>query len=213
MSTSLHICTALGLALGFAAGTLATSDESDEPALRFELESELGTLAVAPGESFELDLGDRQLRMTLEVQPTRLLELEPLRFEYPNGYSFEYEQDDETTFWTLDGNDVVIMLQRYWIEMDGDEFLELFVDELITGYDGEDGGAVPLELDGEVLEGRAVGIDSMGFTMQQECFVFTTADGDLWLLVLQDTLEDDGAHTDEYEAARVLLEETFQYTD
>ena len=199
----------LGL-LGWGARGL---DESLEPPLRFHLETGDTLVEVQLDRPFELELEGGAVRCVLRAHPNRRLELAELEFEYPRNMGFEHDGTVPFTIWTLDGNDVVLMLHRYGVGGAAPELLEQFLETMLETYGsaGREVGDVALELDGREIDGRRIEADFAGVTLRQDCYALYTGARSAWLLIVQDSPGDDGESSAELDEVLSALKATFRF--
>jgi hypothetical protein len=187
--------------------------ESDEPPVRYSLEHGGQHVSVRLDQPFELEVDGQKRRFTLRAEPNRLLDLPALRFEYPRHIPFEYETEDNYTCWTLDGNSATLLIQRVGSSDDPHAVLDDIVDSFKQGFgsDTRAHGPVALTLDGRELRGERLRVMIAGSLLDMEAFALCRRGGDVYLLILQDMLNDDGSTTDEMHEVRRILVETFRF--
>ncbi|QDV07962.1 hypothetical protein Poly30_34980 [Planctomycetes bacterium Poly30] len=200
-----------GMALAFAAPTFFQSDHTSEPPTRFVLTIDGDTHSMIAGEPLELLMGDRKHTLSLEEADTRIVQAAGLRFEYPRMMSFEYEKDLFSKIWTLDGNDAVVMVFEFPIAPSVEEFTA----EQVSAYSslGEvESSEIEIVLEGEAVEGTRLTVVADMFSLLVEIFPI---DGDTsskrWI-VLQDSTDDVGSTSEEFDDIKAMIVETLTRT-
>ncbi len=182
--------------------------------MRFRLRVAGESVDVTAGESFDLVIDGQTHAAKLSVLPTRRFELDEFRFDYPRHMSFEHEKTSGMRMWTLDGNDTVLMLFAYPIRLAGGDLARKYFDELPDQFDPRELDDPTIELDDRMITGKAVEMNLAGFAMTNEAFEIHRGERYAYLLILQDTLdENSGEHSEEWRRLRAELEKSFRYGD
>ena len=163
-------------------------------------------------ETIEVTVGDRKLPATIRSKPTRRFDFEGLAFDYPSHLAYSVDTSTPGILsWSLDGADCIVMVQRYPDISDPEDLLELFVETMVDQFgsavDSEE--EIELELLGEATEGVALTIEFAGTFLLQEIFAFRAGDAS-WVLVVQDSLDDEGENTEEMLEVREVVAESMQ---
>jgi hypothetical protein len=204
---------ALSLPTAFVVVGVVRPDEGSEPPMRFFLERDDTRTPVRLGQPFDFVVGDQKVRLTLQVEPTRLLDLPALSLEYPRQMPFEYKTDGEYTSWALDGNSALLTVQR----LESPAGLKPVFDEFVQQMRGMFGDGVrrdqptTMRLHGRELQGRKLDLEITGTALSMDLLPLCVDDGHAWLLMLQDTLTDDGHRSDEMKEVRRVLEASFRF--
>lgn len=204
---------ALAWLLPCAVLTLAASrgDESTEPPVRYYLEHQGRQTNVRLDQPFELETAEgRTVRATLRAHPTRIFSIDQLSFEYPRHMPFEYDDSGSVPMWTLDGDDVTLIVQRFGFDLDPQELLTSVADSAISALG--DGTITPISLtvQGEVMPGHRVDAEVAGHHLRQDYYLLARDPGNLVLLIFQDSPRDDGSPSDEAETVRDLITRTLK---
>ena len=91
----------------------ADAPEDREPPLLLYLEADGTRIAIELDKPIDLAALSGKKRATLRAEPYRVFPYGGISFRYPSGYSFKAEQQPGASIWTLEGSDVVIIVQRY----------------------------------------------------------------------------------------------------
>ena len=187
-------------------------NEFVEPELQLEIEFD-GTKKTAElGLQTLVEVGGKQLPVTIRAKEYRTLSVTDLKFNYPRHLAFEVDTEDvpSIVIWTLDGNNVVIIVQRY-PKLVGN-LTSTVVSGLIEqfGKENVDQSKVSMELAGKTRNG--VRLDATLFDdvkLRQEVFSLSGSKYN-YALILQDSLSDDGEESKEMVNAKKLLKESLE---
>ena len=177
------------VAVGFS------QDETKEPPQIFQLQVDGKSHAVKLDEEFELDLSGKT-KLKLIALNTRQFKFAGIHFPYPTSFAFEAEIEPELKLWTLDGSDCLIMVFAF----PGDESTghSDFAQSIGSQYgDQTSYSEVELVCQEVTLKGTQITAEVVGTKLVQQVFEIPTSDGSR-MLVIQDSLEDDGTHTKEF---------------
>jgi hypothetical protein len=195
-----------------AAAAWAGKDEAKEPPQIFALEIDGKRVPLELDRPVDLATPAPVTRATLRSEPHRVFDFAGVRFHYPREMGFEADlETPEVAIWTLDGNDAVVMVHR--LEGEGDApATRARVEEGILAQYGRAGRREPAKatLGGRELEGSVIQARIAGSRISQEVFAFPSGKDSI-VLILQDSLKDDGGHTDEYGRVRAMLGSTLRF--
>jgi tetratricopeptide (TPR) repeat protein len=186
-----------------------------EPALEITLETGDGAYDVELDKPFEIGQASRKQKLLLSAKPDRLFRYGGVEFRYPRDFGFEADAEDPSiTIWTLDGNDAVIILNLFPGRKDADEVLRQFIEQVSERYGRPNIRAsdVSIRLDGADIAGRRLDVTLAAGQFRQEFYVFS-GENDVYVLGLQDGLEDDGSPSQEFLKTTDLLKRTFRRTE
>lgn len=211
-STPLRLPLAALLAVAAAVPALRSIDETVEPPNRFKLVVDGREVEVSEGAPFSIQLGDKSYEAVLNPEPTRTLSATGISFGYPRGMSFEYEADEGSRIWTLDGNSVVVMLFKFDEKVGQKDFVggQLAAYEELGDVEQR---AVKLALAGADVQGTWIGVQSASFSMAVEIYPLGSPNGSERWLVLQDSRAEVSEPTEEFESVRALLTATYASGD
>jgi hypothetical protein len=190
------------------------AQEDKEPPLIFSLESGGKKLPIEQDKPFTLDTVAGKTTCVLRVEPFRQFSYGGVSFRYPRDFGFEADFEQEgVKLWTLDGNDCVLMIQRYLDENDTDQVLKNFISGLTAVYpkDGMKESACSIDLEGKAVKGTKINVTLAGQKLTQSCYPLKSGK-DTVILVVQDSIKDDGTSSDDARKAEKLLRETFKLT-
>ncbi len=180
-----------------------------EPAYRLSVEIDGVVVPLVDGERGEVTIGDRKLPIRATVLPTRILDAKGVRFEFPRAMAFEAELSNHYDHWSLDGGDCTILLDRF-SGIDAPS-----PGDMLDSIAGHTAGGVKDQQPTEWTLGRlsakgVVGTLTIAGTGIQNTVLRFEAAGATYLLVVQDTLDDQGQPTEESKRVRRILEQTFE---
>ncbi len=186
-------------------------DESAEPPIAYTLKINNETVSLSPGKTQELLGAYVNPRLTLDVASTRRFPYAGLAFNYPVTYGFEADiTDPDARIWTMDGNNVVIMVFAFTEEV-GTETLAISTAQTL-GVDNPDVKPVRMTLAVQELTGSAITV-SFGTEQIHQQFIALPAESGLWrILVLQDSPQKSGEPSDEFRSTLKLLQESLTLT-
>ena len=195
------------LAVLLAAPCLAASGEPPSQ-LRIEIAGK--SITTTAGATTEVDLGDRKLTLRVEELPWRHFREGSLQFDYPRHLAWEFDPAPPRS-WTLDGNSVVIMLfDNAAGELDT-ATIAAEVERTLQPRQPPKRRAVEWTTSkAGTLEGVASTLQVGPATIEREYYRIGKGAAQ-WLLSLQDTLDDAGAHSAEYHAMRARLAATLEF--
>jgi hypothetical protein len=171
-----------------------------EPPLLMYLEADGARITVELGKPFALDSLSGKKTATLRAESYRVFPYGGISFRYPAGYSFEAKQQSGVTVWTLEGADVVIIVQRYVRNAEHLSIRTAVVDNLVQSYAGPKTRQLDttLKVKGTVLKGRRIEFVLANTLLHQDIFSFR-AGADSVVFIIQDTPQPGGTPS----AARV----------
>lgn len=215
--TSLWLRTVLTLVLPctFLGGYQLAAGEQSEPPLRFFLESGSDRQEILLDRPFELQLGEQKKIHVLRMQPHRRLETRDLSFEYPRHMTFEYDSEDRITQWFLDGIDFRLTVQRYARALDPDSLVKLVADAVREEFGNAvtDQEEIMLTFKDKLTWGQRLDIELAGTKIQIVVHALHQVEDRVYVVLLQDTLTEDGETTQERAVVLDALEKTLTILD
>ncbi len=189
------------------------ADEDREPPSLYTVRVGTKDVPIRLDQPVDIELNGAKTRLLLRVKPHRVLDVGTVRFHYPRAMAFEVQAvAPSSKLWTLDGNDAVVMLQRSRAA-DVDAARDAVTDEMVArwGENLDSRAAHDVTLARRTIAGERFRITVAGRTIEQSVYTFGAKD-DVFTLILQDSLTDDGERS--REAARVfrMVCETFAFT-
>lgn len=202
----MRICLTLLAAL-LTAPCLAASEE---PPTQLRVEIAGKAITTTAGATSEVDLGDRKVRVRVEELPWRHFREGSLQFDYPRHLAWEFDAEPPRS-WTLDGNsDVIMLFDNTAGELDTTR-LAADIDRSLKPRQPPKRRAVTwTTAKAGTLEGIASTLQIGPATIEREYYRIDKGAAQ-WLLSLQDTLDDAGAHSAEYHAMRARLAATLEF--
>jgi len=184
-----------------------SKDYSREPESVYEVIVNGKLYSVAEGTELKVD-SLLKPRITIRQSANRKFENSTLSFDYPKGLSFAYENEGVVRTWTLNGNDVIILV----LEMDVEVSLNEFTGEIIDKFGKQNCQTIDVEkrLGGKICEGKELVIKIAEQRVKYECYSFKDKDGNSRFVFLQDTLDGE-RHTLEYERISALVQTTVKF--
>lgn len=182
---------------------------SDEPPTRLRVEIDGTSHVLAAGATHSVVVDGRTLRLRVEELPWRQFHEGSLRFDYPRHMSWEFDASPPRS-WVLDGNDAVLSV----FDNAGQAATPAqAASELARHFRMPEAGTTPARLRTAktgTLRGVAITIKLATTALGYEYYAVSKDDA-AWLLVLQGTLDDHGAHSAEFRAMRERLADTLEF--
>ena len=200
--------------LSASALTGQTGKGAEPPAVteEYTLEIDGKSVDVRDGETATVEVAGKKVRAKITPKPDKLFRAGAVSFRVPKQFSLETEaQPDGTTLWTLDGDNGVIILVRFPAATQPGDVIKTTVDALTTQYGKENAKVSPasIQLGGRSHQGTRVTATAVGETITQDNFAWR-AGGTTYLLMVQETPQEDGSSPAEVRRVRQLLAETFR---
>ena len=195
------------LLAGFGANGLA---DPSEPPLQVVLTIDGVQQKLTTGEQVSVNIAGKPRDVLVEVAPTRRLEAEGVAFDYPSSMGFEFEHDEEVQLkmWTLDGNDVTLILSQFSFETDG--MARQMLESSLEALDQEaELREIEVHFSGKKTSALQARVNVVGNAMEITAIALPIP-GKSCILMIQDSLEDDGGHTQESSTVMQLLAETMK---
>ena len=199
---------AMACALAMLSCVEAGPEEGREPPQLLVLQMERREIPVQLDKPFTVVIGGNEVKMKLIARPHRLFEAGGVRFKYPRRFTFEYEKDEDVTTWAFEGPSTTLMLMRFEKE-DPKALLKRMEDEFAQIGPNTKRSDTKLAVGKRVFAGRRLDLRVAGESLRQDLFAFN-AGGATYLLMVQDSLTDDGKQTAETRAALELLGKTLE---
>lgn len=182
----------------------------DEPPTQLRVEIDGKSVITTAGATVDVDLGGRNVKLRVEELPWRHFSTNGLQFDYPRHFPWEFDPEPPRS-WTLDGNSAVIMLFDNTIQERAAEDLAADIEKALSSASSARRTKTELRTaKSGTLAGVASTITLARNVVRNEVFVLGKG-GASWLLVLQDSLADDGSHSTEYTAMRARLAATLEF--
>ena len=158
---------------------------------------------------FSINAATTQRSMMFRSSPNTM------SFKYRRGMSYQYDNSTpEVTIWSLDGNEAVLMIHSFGADAGADVVREV-VQETAGVFKGMGGkismGRCELRVGGTALSGERMDINLNGILLRQEYYGLRIGSHRV-VLVLQDSLSDNGETTDEFRNMKSLFEKTSTVT-
>ena len=189
------------------------ADEDREPPSLYTVRVGKTDVPIRLDQPVEVELNGVKTRLELRVKPYRVLDVGTVRFRYPRAMAFEVQAiDGSSKLWTLDGNDAVVMLQRT-PSSDVNAARDAVTDEMIARWGKHLASRTPhdVTLADRTINGECFRIVVAEQTIEQSVYTFG-AKGDVFTLILQDSLTDAGKRTPEATRTFRMVCDSFAFT-
>jgi len=163
---------------------------------------------IISGTDYELQISGEKHHVALKKSKTRKFRYAGVIFEFNTMLHFSYEAlSPVLDHWSLDGNNSVIMVQKYSPKIGYNEIVESFVNQYRQMNAGTELSKAKLSVGGKIKAGKKLIINLGEIKLEQQIFYFSNISSAV-VLVLQDTLTDSGANTAEFIEMRNLIQKT-----
>ena len=186
---------------------LVCGAEDREPALGYTLRINGKEIRLEPGKEIQVDGEFKDPKVSLVPDKFRKFSGAGVSFNYPSHFAFAMDAEEEgVTIWTLDGNNVVIMLQAYDAVMSPKELGEVLKSTYgpTTKVEG-----VSHTFEDKKYSGVRVSAIMAGASLTQDLIALPSPEGSR-ILLLQGLDEKDAASKEEAKAVLKFLDETLK---
>ena len=195
-------CLLLCLSLNVSAQTDATV----EPPTMLEVTVGGQVQKVSEGSAFDVN----GTSVTARVSNAKTLSTGDVSFDYPRHFGFEFDGSTEgMRQWSLDGNNVVLML----FEIEGAGEVKDFEEGMAERFGKKNckGSDTSKRLGGQELQGRRLDITLAGTALTVDILKLPSTEGKTNLLFVQDTRTDAGGTSDESAETMELVDRTIKF--
>src|SRR5262245_27559281 len=191
----------------------APAAATGEPPLRLNVIVDGVEQAATDGQELTLAIGGKETRVKIVVGATRTFRAASVEFEFLRAMGWSHDASSELETWTLDGDDVTLILHRFRLG----KAAEMAEDTLLGMLKSLDANAAAPEtcttkLGGKDHAGLRGRVKISASNIETTAIGIERARGCL-LLMIQDSLGDDGKRSAECTAMLELLEKTFVLGD
>lgn len=214
MNTALALASVALLASGTVLVSRAAdpTDPDVEPGAIYGLTVGKETFQVTGGQPVKLKIGGKEVLVSIEAPTTRRFEKKGVTFDYPAGFSFEYESYGPGSHnWTLDSLDATLTVFVGW-GLTGQESVDAMLEGLVEVFESMNAEIEQSEIErgfeGGLVEGLEVlvTIPELG-ELNHEIYGFDGAEGGV-ALIFADNRDEDGVATESFEALCEMVEAT-----
>ena len=196
----------------FLFATPCEADQTDEPPQKLVLQIGGQQVEFVPGEEIRLTGHYSNPTARLLASPTRHFSYGGICFEYPAGFSWEADaEDDSYRSWTMSGNECVIIYLTFADRITPATFAASLREQY--GPSNTEIESINRSLGSMVLPGKRVIANIAGTRIVQDVLDVPAASGHSRLLVLQDMTESNAGGRNESKSALELLSKSFRVTD
>jgi len=182
------------------------SNKATEPEQNAILTIDGKEYPVVVGHQSQIVIGGKQRNVHLEISPLRKFDKVGISFQYVGQRHFSYEKlSEQVDHWSLDGNNTIIMVQRYAVAVTRKDILNEFQKQFKAMKADIKTSAITLSYKGGKLKGDRLNISLGNIKLTQDIFLIPDR-GSSRTFILQDTLNDKGMNTVEYNQTKKLLE-------
>ncbi|CAN5783493.1 hypothetical protein BH10BAC2_BH10BAC2_35700 [soil metagenome] len=175
-----------------------TNNYGKEPKATFEIKINGKKYLVKENEELKLDTTFTKPSISIKLSDYRAFINDAVSFQYPRYLSFAYEEDEGYKNWTLNGNDVVVLI----FEIDGYISTESFIEEMCSKFGSENCkiDSVNRKLGAKNYETKQLKVSIAGQNLNYDFYAINLDDDKSRFIVFQDLLEENGNGTKEFSA-------------
>lgn len=185
------------------------NDFADEPPQELVLEIGPQRIEVTAEQPFKVKVNGKTVSGRVTPKPDRLFRTAEISFRYPTDFAFAYDPTGEAPSWEFDGSTAVITVLRYDPSEKPAELVEAIAEGMIE--DSEDPRArsrpVSVRWDGRAIRGKRVTSALLESTFRHDLYGFA-AGNHTYVVMIQDSLSENGSPSEECTAAVELLTKT-----
>jgi hypothetical protein len=175
----------------------------------FEVQVNSEKHIIEEGKTIDIDGKLQNPKITVKLMPSKKFNGGNLEFEYPNNYSFEYEESLGYKNWTLDGNDYIIMI----FDIDGKMQLEDFVQSMIQQFGKQNCKTKNIEttLGDKKIKGTQIYVELVGEKLIIDFYQYSSSDNNSKFISFQDSLDYQGNLSNEAIMTFKMINESIKY--
>ncbi|CCG54016.1 Protein of unknown function precursor [Flavobacterium indicum GPTSA100-9 = DSM 17447] len=144
--------------------------------------------------------------ITIKIAKTQIFSTDKISFEYQNHFSLETEKDFGVNTYTLDGDDVVLTYFDFITSIETQDLAE----EMIKEFGKKNCKLLPanITLNSKTYEGNKVAVNILNSKLTIEIYKISNKKNQTQILAIQDSKNDDGSDSSEYQKAIAILNKT-----
>ncbi len=179
-----------------------------EPVQNFILKIDNVPHAVSINSNHKIEVSGKSHKIRIELSPTREFSKAGIMFEFDSKRHFSYEAlSPAVDHWTLDGNNTVIIIQNYKVDLDNSEIIDSFKDQYKKMKAKSKWAKTKLKAGGNTITGERLLLDIGEVKLEQQLFFFKRK-GETRVLILQDAPDENNRNTKEFIKMRNLVQQT-----
>ena len=196
----------------FAKDAEATKSFPAALPLEFILEIDGQGIPMATGTPVKLTIAGKEVVARLVQKPDRLFKTPGLSFRIPSQHAYEFDDSSPgMKQWTFDGNDNVVIVTGTDVGIEAGELIKSTVDGIVSKFGRKNSKQEKSELTlgGKKYPSVRLRITLAGQRLQYQ--IASLASGKFtFLIMVQDSLNDDGSESDEAKSVLQLLDKTLK---
>ncbi|MEZ5022203.1 MAG: hypothetical protein R2728_02875 [Chitinophagales bacterium] len=185
--------------------------QTEEPKTKLILNINGVEYKIRRGEELKLDETIENPVLSISLAENKTLDAGAFVFDYPKHFNYGYDESYALKNWTLDGSDFVVMC----FEMTFPTPLTDFVNEMVNQF-GKKNCVVSnseMKLGNQIIEGKRIDVSLIGQKLSIDFLEIKSADRISRFIAFQDTLDENGAATEESKFAIEVISNSIQYRD
>lgn len=206
------LCTILLTCFAFAKDAEAPKSSPAALPLEFILEIDGQAIPMTTENPVKLTIAGKEVVARLVQKPDRLFKTPGLSFRIPSQHAYEFDDSAPgIKQWTFDGNDNVVIVTGSDVGIEGGELIKSTVDGIVSKFGRKNSkqDKSELTLGGKKYPSVRLRITLAGQSLQYQ--IASVASGKFtFLIMVQDSLNDDGSESDETKSVLQLLDKTLK---
>ena len=186
----------------------AADDRGNEPAQHAVLEIDGKTFSIVTGSKSTVDIDGKHRNVVVKISPFKEFDKAGISFRYMGQRHFSYDKLSEAVdHWSLDGNDTIVMVQRYAVKVTRKEIIDQFRKQFESMKAGIEQSSVSLKHSKGSLKGDRLNITLGEIKLSQDIFVIPGKNMTR-TFIIQDTNSKSGQNTREFNETKKLIEKS-----
>ena len=196
----------ISLKQGYASPANTASDEPDRVAF---LIIDGQNHEVLLNENSTVTIDGKPHQVEVRLASTRVFDQAGIQFAFPSDMHFSFEEaENSLNMWTMDGNAAVIMVHEYSARVEAEDIIDGMKSQYVGMNTEFTTAPSKIEYPGGLLEGQQFDLRFGSSPLFQNVFS-VQSENRTAVIILQDSLQDDGSHTDEYQRIADAFGKTF----
>lgn len=164
---------------------------------------------IRVGEEARIVISGKEHLLKLRLASFRVFDKAGTTFHYPAPMFFSFDDSDpDVTVWSLDGNNAVIMVQEYREAVKLNDLVKVMAGEYALMKAQVDVSEAALKGPGGLYSGKKLRVQMGEIRLYQELYMVQVGNRSI-CLILQDSLDEEGKNSEEFEKVRAQVAETF----
>ncbi len=186
----------------------AWAEDSAGQSALLEIDGKVHTVLI--GEETKLKIGSKMRSVRIRIAPHSVFNRVGIRFRYPSSMGFNLDDSDpNVSIWSMDGDEAVIMVQQYNVDIDANVLYAAMKSEFVQMKAKVEVSAIQLKGKRRTLDGKRFKVKMGNVNILQDIYILQEGEQKL-ALFLQDTVTDNGKSSSEYIEILKLFSKSFE---